>query len=462
MQIQLPTWKKQKFDSPANLSYHHTLRNTINIEITNSKEEENSNQEVNKQNPILENSGIKTLINQTLENQKNQNPNVINQHLPSVIMINPPPAPPNAEQQQQSQLLSQQQIQQQPQQQPMAYASIAKIEKFISEENNTQNTVINVRDFELAELEANHAQAINLVMNGSSELDSKLKQFTANLSTSNLSTNNTCHLSTATPINLSAAVTIHLSVATSENVQPNNLKTNQYPTLTSNILPATITENESLDAIFSFELEELSTIQLFSEAALEEKPITVMYTDAKVDGHFIKLILNSRSASSIITKQLIDQLDCRIDYAASTRIITANKTTKTSIDKVDNFPIKVNGIIVPIKVLIMEATQYQAFIEKQKETKLTWNTDQTWETNNNQDKLTWEWKEDNNKEKRKEKEKKTTPNNSTYNLYTYTSPQSSGYHQPKLLCVDCGKKLSSMGACCGDDEEYSTVIIHIS
>ncbi|KAG9297547.1 hypothetical protein G9A89_001488 [Geosiphon pyriformis] len=38
--------------------------------------------------------------------------------------------------------------------------------------------IIYTRDFKAIELEANHAQAVNLVMNGSSELDSKLKQFT--------------------------------------------------------------------------------------------------------------------------------------------------------------------------------------------------------------------------------------------------------------------------------------------
>ncbi|KAG9293412.1 hypothetical protein G9A89_009136 [Geosiphon pyriformis] len=40
-----------------------------------------------------------------------------------------------------------------------------------------QNAVTHARDFESAELEANYAHAMNLVMNGSSELDSKLKQF---------------------------------------------------------------------------------------------------------------------------------------------------------------------------------------------------------------------------------------------------------------------------------------------
>ncbi|KAG9303510.1 hypothetical protein G9A89_018406 [Geosiphon pyriformis] len=42
---------------------------------------------------------------------------------------------------------------------------------------NLQAAVTNARDFEAAELKANHAQAINLVMNRSSELNSKLKQF---------------------------------------------------------------------------------------------------------------------------------------------------------------------------------------------------------------------------------------------------------------------------------------------
>ncbi|KAG9303940.1 hypothetical protein G9A89_005850 [Geosiphon pyriformis] len=42
---------------------------------------------------------------------------------------------------------------------------------------STKFTCNNTRDFELAELETNYAQAINLIMNESSELDSKLKQF---------------------------------------------------------------------------------------------------------------------------------------------------------------------------------------------------------------------------------------------------------------------------------------------
>ncbi|KAG9298609.1 hypothetical protein G9A89_000828 [Geosiphon pyriformis] len=74
---------------------------------------------------------------------------------------------------------------------------------------------------------------------------------------------------------------------------PNNPETNPTQKLISNILPAIITNNKSLAAIFPFELEKPSQPSLFSGATFEEKPITVIYTDVKIDGHSIKLILDS-------------------------------------------------------------------------------------------------------------------------------------------------------------------------
>ncbi|KAG9290345.1 hypothetical protein G9A89_007076 [Geosiphon pyriformis] len=84
-----------------------------------------------------------------------------------------------------------------------------------------------------------------------------------------------------------------------------------------------------------------------------------MYTNAKVDEQAIKLILNSGSTGSIITQQLMDQLGYQVDCAASARIIMANRATKTPISKINNFFFEVNDITVPIKVLVMKATQYQ-------------------------------------------------------------------------------------------------------
>ncbi|KAG9286712.1 hypothetical protein G9A89_012262 [Geosiphon pyriformis] len=126
-------------------------------------------------------------------------------------------------------------------------------------------------------------------------------------------------------------------LVTPKDATTNNLGSNQQQALTNNILPATVTNNELLAAIFPFDLEETIEILLFSRAALEKKPITAIYTDAKIDGHAIKLILD-------------------IDQAASARIITADGATKTQIGEIDNLPIEINNITVLIKVLVMEAT----------------------------------------------------------------------------------------------------------
>ncbi|KAG9288787.1 hypothetical protein G9A89_023084 [Geosiphon pyriformis] len=102
-------------------------------------------------------------------------------------------------------------------------------------------------------------------------------------------------------------------LVTSEDISTNNLAFAQKQPLTSNITSATITKNESLAAIFPFKFEETTAMPLFNGVTLEAKPITAMYIDAKVEGQSIKLIFNSSSAGSIITRQLIDQLDHQVD-----------------------------------------------------------------------------------------------------------------------------------------------------
>ncbi|KAG9294870.1 hypothetical protein G9A89_003210 [Geosiphon pyriformis] len=126
-----------------------------------------------------------------------------------------------------------------------------------------------------------------------------------------------------------------------EDASANNLAFAQKQPLISNIPSATITENEFLAAIFPFEFKETTAMLLFSGATLKAKLIIAMYTDAKVEGQFIKLILDS---------------------TASARIITADGATKTPISKIDDFSFEINGIVTSIKVLVMETTQYQALI----------------------------------------------------------------------------------------------------
>ncbi|KAG9289018.1 hypothetical protein G9A89_015567 [Geosiphon pyriformis] len=128
------------------------------------------------------------------------------------------------------------------------------------------------------------------------------------------------------------------------------------------IPPTVATKDSSLAAIFPFELEENEAI--FSGAALDKKrPITAMYTEAIVNNTPIKLILDSGSAGSIIMLQLVNQLGFKVDCAVMSQIITADGSTKLPHGKINSFPFEINGIVISTKVLVMDATQYQALVE---------------------------------------------------------------------------------------------------
>ncbi|KAG9292803.1 hypothetical protein G9A89_006364 [Geosiphon pyriformis] len=136
-------------------------------------------------------------------------------------------------------------------------------------------------------------------------------------------------------------------------------RTKNSSKLSQTIPPAVATEDSSLAAIFPFELEENEA--MFSGAALDEKrPITAMYMEATINNTPIKLILDSRSAGSIVMLQLVNQLGFKVDCAVTLQIITADGSTKLSYGEIDSFPFEINGIVILTKVLVMDATQYQA------------------------------------------------------------------------------------------------------
>ncbi|KAG9299053.1 hypothetical protein G9A89_020366 [Geosiphon pyriformis] len=131
----------------------------------------------------------------------------------------------------------------------------------------------------------------------------------------------------------------------------------------SNIPLVTITKDTTLATIFSFDIDNLNTHSLFSGAVInQDKPIMALYTDARIGRIDIKLILDSGSA----------------DCATTVWIITVDGNTKIPIEEIDNFPFEINGIQISTKVLIIEATQYQALVGNDWLSKanatLDWNT----------------------------------------------------------------------------------------
>ncbi|KAG9284262.1 hypothetical protein G9A89_002072 [Geosiphon pyriformis] len=130
------------------------------------------------------------------------------------------------------------------------------------------------------------------------------------------------------------------------------------------IPPARIAKNANLSDIFPFEFEANESSFLLSNAAAnEQKAIMVMYTEAEVKGKTICLILDSGSAESIITYQLMQQLKRNVDRPAQTVIVTANGMKKTPVGEIDNFLFTLDRINIPVKVLVMNAPQYQALVE---------------------------------------------------------------------------------------------------
>ncbi|KAG9297539.1 hypothetical protein G9A89_001480 [Geosiphon pyriformis] len=129
------------------------------------------------------------------------------------------------------------------------------------------------------------------------------------------------------------------------------------------IPPARIAENANLLDIFPFEFEANELPFLLSNAAAnKQKAITAIYTEAEVKGKSIRLILDSGSARSIITYQLMQQLKRNVDQPAQTIIVTADGMKKTPIGEIDNFPFTIDGITIPVKVLVIDVPQYQALV----------------------------------------------------------------------------------------------------
>ncbi|KAG9291077.1 hypothetical protein G9A89_012949 [Geosiphon pyriformis] len=129
------------------------------------------------------------------------------------------------------------------------------------------------------------------------------------------------------------------------------------------IPPAQIAQNANLSDIFPFEFEANESLFLLSNAAVnEQKAITAIYTEATVEGKLICLILNSGLAGSIITYQLIQQLKQNVDRPAQTVIVTVDGMKKTLVGEIDDFSFSINRITIPVKVLVMNAPQYQALV----------------------------------------------------------------------------------------------------
>ncbi|KAG9303679.1 hypothetical protein G9A89_018576 [Geosiphon pyriformis] len=241
----------------------------------------------------------------------------------------------------------------------------------------------------------------------------------------------------------------------------------QNPSYTpTTIPPARIAKNTNLSDIFPFEFEANESPFLLSNAAAnEQKAITAMYTKAEVEGKTICLILDSGSTRSIITYQLMQQLKRNVDRPAQTVIVTADGMKKTSVGEINNFPFTLDGITIPVKVLVMDAPQYQAFLTIFYQEQYAWVPATCGTFNKRFEKapaFEFEPEEEKplietfmaNETEQEHFTPQSEPKTSGWNI-SYSKPEPRKQHPYiHLKCKDCHKKLSSMGACISPKEEY--------
>ncbi|KAG9296977.1 hypothetical protein G9A89_001768 [Geosiphon pyriformis] len=226
------------------------------------------------------------------------------------------------------------------------------------------------------------------------------------------------------------------------------------------IPPARITENANLSNIFSFEFEANESPFLLSNAvANKQKAITAMYTEAEVEEKPIRLILDTQ-----------------------TIIVTADSMKKTPVGEIDNFPFTIDGITISVKVLVMDAPQYQAF--KTQELTISYQEQHAQVSatcgtfNKHSEKaLAFEFESEEKKPiietfmalgstlnwADETEQQYFSTNNSLETKKPVTAGWNVLYSKPEprkqcpyilLKCKNCHKKLSSMGACISPEEKY--------
>ncbi|KAG9304191.1 hypothetical protein G9A89_019753 [Geosiphon pyriformis] len=261
-----------------------------------------------------------------------------------------------------------------------------------------QDAITFARDFESAEQKANHTQAINLAINRTSDIDPELQELTNHSNREKITTTADTHSNKT----ISNSNNLRNLIPTTEDHRPKSRKpipaiqisakhgtpifytseltapictTNPVHLTTAPELLSTTTNDTSNLSLLNFPLQNLNNNQVQTNSGLSQSiPRGPAQSQLTPTGYS-----NQASYLGLMEDQGFDK---------STPIITVDGNTKTLIGEIDNFSFEINGIQIPTKVLVMEATQYQALVRNNWLSKanatLNWNTQELQLTFNGQ------------------------------------------------------------------------------
>jgi len=113
---------------------------------------------------------------------------------------------------------------------------------------------------------------------------------------------------------------------------------------------------------------------------------TAMYCKASISGNTFPIIVDSGAAGSIVSKSLLDKLGLRIPRKSSVVIINVNGQKTSPLGEVDDLPLNIGGIDIPLSAVVTEANTYNAILGND------WLSKVGAQVNWKDSKLTFSWK----------------------------------------------------------------------
>ena len=87
-----------------------------------------------------------------------------------------------------------------------------------------------------------------------------------------------------------------------------------------------------------------------------------MFCMAQVDGATVQLILDSGSSGSVISKQFLEKVGRKVDQPSNINMIGINGEKRKAQGEIKSLPIVVQQQLLPINVVVSEATGYDVLV----------------------------------------------------------------------------------------------------
>ena len=87
-----------------------------------------------------------------------------------------------------------------------------------------------------------------------------------------------------------------------------------------------------------------------------------MFCMAQVDGATVQLILDSGSSGSVISKQFLEKVGRKVDQSSHINMIGINGEKRRALGEIKSLPIVIQQQLLPINVVVSEATGYDVLV----------------------------------------------------------------------------------------------------